>query len=182
MAHLVSREAEANTHKQCVLVVDSEVIVRHAISAYLRECGYDVIEAATTDEATTVLADSSIPVDAMMCDVAAAGSCSGFELSVWTRNERPRLEVILSGTIPAAASAAAQLCDQGPHLARPTSRKPSSTISSAASPSATAPRIDRGGATRAPRRPSHGIRNRRSSEYRPPPKAMIGSSNPAQLR
>ena len=119
VAHLVSREAEANTRKQCILVVDCEVIVRHAISAYLRECGYDVIEAATTDEAMTVLGDSSIPVDAVMCDVAAAGSCSGFELSVWTRKERPRLEVILSGSIPATVSAAAQLCEQGPHLARP---------------------------------------------------------------
>jgi DNA-binding NtrC family response regulator len=105
--------------KQTILVVDSEVIVRHSISDYLRECGYDVIEAATTDEAVTVLGDASIVVDAVMCEVAASGSRTGFELSVWARRERPSLAVILSGSIPAAASAAAELCDDGPHVARP---------------------------------------------------------------
>ena len=107
------------TRKQAILVVDSEIIVRHAISDYLRDCGYDVIEAATTDEAAIVLGDASFSVDAVMCDVAAAGSRNGFELSVWTRQERPGLGVILSGTIAAAAGAAAKLCDEGPHVARP---------------------------------------------------------------
>jgi DNA-binding NtrC family response regulator len=108
-----------DSRKQTLLVIDSEVIVRHAISDYLRECGYDVIEAATTDEAVTVLSDPSIEVDAAMCDVAAAGTRSGFELSVWTKRERPKLAVILSGSLSAAAGAAADLCDEGPHVARP---------------------------------------------------------------
>ena len=105
--------------RQSILLVDSEVLVRHAIADYLRECGYDVVEAATTDEAVTVLGDDGIPVDAVMCDVAATGSRSGFELSVWTKSARPGLAVILAGSLSAAAGAAAQLCDQGPHVARP---------------------------------------------------------------
>ena len=119
VAGLVSGGMEEVTRKQAILVVDSEVIVRHAISDYLRECGYDVIEAASTDEATTVLGDASLEVDAVMCDVAAAGTRNGFELSLWMKKERPGLELILSGSIPAAAGAAARLCEQGPHVARP---------------------------------------------------------------
>jgi CheY-like chemotaxis protein len=48
--HPVSSE-----QRQTILVVDDEVIIRTAISEYLRDCGYKVIEAASVDEAVLVL-------------------------------------------------------------------------------------------------------------------------------
>jgi CheY-like chemotaxis protein len=99
--------------------VDGEVLVRHAISDYLRDCGYTVIEAANGDEAVTVLRKADLPVDAILCDVQIGGGFNGFELRQWVRQHRPELQVILSATIASAANAAAELCEQGPQLARP---------------------------------------------------------------
>lgn len=101
------------------MIVDGEVLVRHAVADYLRRCGYVVIEAANTDEAIVVLSEQSLALDAMLCDVKIPGSMNGFELRLWARQNRPGVEVILAGTIPAVAEAAAQLCDDGPDIARP---------------------------------------------------------------
>ena len=102
-----------------ILVVDGEVLVRHAISDYLRDCGYTVIEAANGDEAVTVLGKADLPVAAILCDVQIGGSLNGFELQQWVRQHRPELQVILSATIASTANAAAELCEQGPQLVRP---------------------------------------------------------------
>jgi CheY-like chemotaxis protein len=111
----VAREESAAS----VLIVDSDIIVRHALGDYLRQCGYRVVEAATSDEALLALAETSLSVDIILCDVAVSGSKSGFELSSWVRQNRPDLEVKLAASVERAAETAASLCDQGPHLARP---------------------------------------------------------------
>lgn len=102
-----------------VLIVDSDIISRHAIADYLRHCGYSVVEAADTDEAIVALGDAALQVDVILCDVAAAGTRSGFELATWVRQNRSELEVRLAGSVAKAADAAADLCESGPHLARP---------------------------------------------------------------
>lgn len=102
-----------------VLIVDSDIISRHAISDYLRHCGYAVVEAASTDEAIIAVEDESLKVDVILCDVAADGAKSGFELANWVRRNRPELEVRLAGSVANTADAAAELCESGPHLARP---------------------------------------------------------------
>lgn len=104
---------------QTVLVVDGEVLVRHAIADYLRRCGYVVIEAASSDEALTVIAEAGIAVDAVLCDAAVGGSLNAFELVRRVRSARPGLDVALAGNPASAAASAADLCDSGPHLARP---------------------------------------------------------------
>lgn len=102
-----------------VLVADGEVLVRHALADYLRRCGYEVIEAASSDEALTVLAEPGLAIGAVICDVTIGGSLSGFALAAWARASRPGLQVLLAGNVEKAADAAAGLCDEGPALARP---------------------------------------------------------------
>ena len=97
-----------------VLVVEDEVFIRMVISDYLRSCGYKVIEAASADEALTVLQHLEVNVDVVFSDIEMPGSMDGFALSTWTRANRPGLEVILAGSVPRAAKAAAKLCDSGP--------------------------------------------------------------------
>jgi len=104
---------------QSVLVIDGDIVSRHAIADYLRHCGYAVVEAANTDEAMTALAEASLGIDVILCDIAAIGARSGFELAQWVRDNRPGLEVRLAGTLDAAAKTAADLCETGPHLRRP---------------------------------------------------------------
>ena len=102
-----------------ILIVDADIVSRHAIADFLRHCGYAVVEAANTDEALIALSERTLSIDVIVCDIAAIGARSGFELATWVRQNRPELEVRLAGTLESAASTAAELCETGPHLARP---------------------------------------------------------------
>jgi CheY-like chemotaxis protein len=111
--------AEQPTTPQCILVIDGDVLVRHALADYLRNCGYVVVEASSTDEAITVLSDESIAIDAVLCDAEAPGSQNAFQLRAWAAEHRKHVRLALAGNIEAAAHKAAEFCDDGPHLARP---------------------------------------------------------------
>ena len=102
-----------------ILIVDGDIVSRHAIADFLRHCGYQVVEAANTDEALIALREPTFSIDVIVCDIAAIGARSGFELASWVRKNRPQLEVRLAGTLENAVSTAAELCEVGPHLARP---------------------------------------------------------------
>lgn len=114
----MSRAADTPS-TNAVLIIDGDVISRHAIADYLRNCGYVVVEAANTDEAFTALAEHSLSVDVILCEVEAIGTRSAFELATWVRQHRSELEVRLAGSLAGAADTAADLCEDGPHLARP---------------------------------------------------------------
>ncbi|MEO6153453.1 MAG: response regulator [Croceibacterium sp.] len=102
-----------------ILIVDGDILSRHVIAVYLRHCGYAVVEAANTDEAFIAIGDPSLSIDVILCDLSAVGSRSGFELANWVRTNRPDLEVKLVGSAEMAAQTASDLCETGPHLARP---------------------------------------------------------------
>ncbi len=101
------------------MVVDGDVLVRHALADYLRHCGYSVLEAASSDEALNVVQGADVPVAAVLCDVSIGGSLNGFQLRQWMREHFPGVQVVLAGNLDSAAGAAADLCEQGPTLARP---------------------------------------------------------------
>jgi DNA-binding NtrC family response regulator len=102
-----------------VLVVEDEVLIRLFISAYLRDCGFRVIEAAHADEALVVLQEPGVTVDIVMSDVEMPRSMDGFGLARWLRVNKPGLPVILVGSAARAATAAADLCESGPISAKP---------------------------------------------------------------
>jgi len=99
---------------ETVLVVEDEVLVRLSIAAYLRDCGYKVIEAADADEAVLVLKQSELDIAVLFTDIEMPGAMDGFGLAQWTRANRPGLDVILTGSAPRAVNAAATLCEDGP--------------------------------------------------------------------
>jgi CheY-like chemotaxis protein len=104
---------------QCVLIADSEVLVRNALAEYLRHCGYRVIQAATSDEVIEVFQHGTTTPAAILCDVALGGTMNGFELRGWLRENASDVHVALAGSVDKAAQAAGKLCDDGPHLKRP---------------------------------------------------------------
>ena len=106
--------AEQVQETDCVLVIDGDVLVRHAIADYLRGCGYTVIEASSTDEAVTVLDDSALDVDAVLCDAEAPGSRNAFQFRSWAIEHRQNVDFALAGNIESAAQKAAELCRAGP--------------------------------------------------------------------
>ncbi|HZZ89454.1 MAG TPA: response regulator [Caulobacteraceae bacterium] len=105
---------------ETVLVVDDDVLVRASIAAYLRECGYRVIEANGAEEAMLLLDhDTGAEIGAVLTDIEMAGGRDGFVLAQWIRTRRPDCDVILAGTPARAANAAGELCEKGPMLAKP---------------------------------------------------------------
>ncbi len=99
---------------ETVLVVEDEVLLRLVVAEYLRDCGFKVIEAAHADEAVMVLKQPDLRIDVLFSDVEMPGSMDGFALAQWTRANRPGFEVILTGSVPRAVNAAADLCEEGP--------------------------------------------------------------------
>lgn len=110
-----------SANQPSVLIIDGDVLVRHAIADYLRHCGYIVVEAASTDEAVTVVSDTEVPVSAILCDAEAPGSLNPFQFRLWAIEQQHRdgVQIALAGNIETAARKAAELCEDGPHLARP---------------------------------------------------------------
>jgi response regulator RpfG family c-di-GMP phosphodiesterase len=64
----------------------------------LRECGYRVLEAASTDEAIAVLEKTAIPVDVVLSEIDIAGLMNGVGFAQWARSIRPELKILLAGT------------------------------------------------------------------------------------
>jgi CheY-like chemotaxis protein len=113
---LTPESAEATP--PAVLVVEDDVLVRMVVSAYLRECGFDVVEAGSADEAIRVL-EADIKVDVVFSDVNMPGSLDGFGLSSWIHRHRPHIKVILTSGATRTAKEAGGLCEHGPILAKP---------------------------------------------------------------
>lgn len=99
--------------RETILVVEDDVLVRMPIAQYLRDCGYMVVEAVSADEAMTVLLHSEIEIDVVFSDIEMPGSVDGFGLAKWIRDHRPRMDVILAGTLPRTIEAAHELCETG---------------------------------------------------------------------
>jgi CheY-like chemotaxis protein len=111
-------EQQAPEPPPTILVVEDDVLVRSIVAAYLRECGFDVIEANGADEAVRVL-QAEVRVDIVFSDIQMPGSMDGFGLAQWVRRERPWLKVILTSGAARTAREAGDLCESGPILAKP---------------------------------------------------------------
>lgn len=99
-----------------ILIVDADILVRHPLAQYLRECGYRVVEAADFDEARKFFTQRrrTLAINAILADVNAPGAENAFAFAGWIRANRPSVPVILAGNIEASAEKARDLCEEGP--------------------------------------------------------------------
>lgn len=87
--------------RSTILVVEDDVLIRFMIADDLLAGGFEVIQAASADEALKVLC-SSVAVDLLLTDIRMPGSLDGLELAARARVEWPGLRiVVLSGDLPA---------------------------------------------------------------------------------
>ena len=100
-----------------ILLVEGDILLRHPLAEYLRECGFKVFEAATGLEAQTMLAARETNVEVVLADMATDGS--GFELREWVKAQNLGIDVILAGSLEKAIDKAGTLCREGPALAKP---------------------------------------------------------------
>ena len=103
---------------QTIVVVEGDVLARLAISGYLRDCGYQVIETNNADEALEVLR-SNVAVDLVFSSMQLPGSMDGSGLARWVREHQPATMVVLSSGIAKSAEAARDLCEDGAVLQKP---------------------------------------------------------------
>jgi DNA-binding response OmpR family regulator len=100
-----------------VLLVESDILLRHPLAEYLRECGFKVFEAATGGEARVMLEARETAIDVVLADLNTDGS--GFQLRQWIKSQGIDVEVILAGSVEKAVDEAGTLCREGPALAKP---------------------------------------------------------------
>jgi len=102
-----------------LLIVDRDVLVRHHLAEYLRDCGFHVVEASSSEEALTFLGENGVAVEAVLADVNIAGQMSGFELAQWVRRNCKDTDVVLVGTLETAVDRASDLCEETENLRKP---------------------------------------------------------------
>jgi DNA-binding response OmpR family regulator len=106
----------------CVLIVEADIVVRHPLAEYLRECGYRVLEASNAEEARRLLEAMASSIDLVFADAAGPRN-EGFELAGWIRRTQPSIEVVLAGGVVKAVEKANEICEDGPALAKPYEHK-----------------------------------------------------------
>lgn len=85
-----------------ILLVEDEILIRLVMSDGLREDGYQVIEAATADEAREILASDTL-VHLVVTDINMPGSINGLQLAAEVKEVDPSLPVlIVSSHLPEA--------------------------------------------------------------------------------
>jgi CheY-like chemotaxis protein len=101
---------------ETILFVEDEALVRMDLAQYLRECGYQVHEAANSNEAMEAL-QSKFVIDLVFTDINLPGEMSGLDLADWTLANRPGVKVLV--TTGDAARAEMTPDAMGPVLAKP---------------------------------------------------------------
>jgi CheY-like chemotaxis protein len=98
-----------------ILVVDDEVLIRMAVSDFLQECGFKVLEAGTAAEAIEMIQSRQSAIDLVFSDVRMPGDMDGFGLAKWIRTNAG-LPVILASGDAKKADTAHELCAEEPFL------------------------------------------------------------------
>ena len=103
----------ASDSKPVVMVIEPEVLIRMTVAAYLRECGYKVIEGVVAADVWTVL-EAVVRLDVVFCEVQLPGGTDGFSLARRLRQTHPMIDVILTSGVAGAAEKSKDLCEEGP--------------------------------------------------------------------
>jgi DNA-binding response OmpR family regulator len=101
---------------EVVLVAEPDVLARVVLAEYLRECGFEVIEAGSAPDVLTVLR-SGQKIDILLLNSQLSDG-SGFSLAREVRENYPRIDIVLTFGIARSAEKAGEICDGGP-LDRP---------------------------------------------------------------
>jgi two-component system, response regulator PdtaR len=108
--------APASRHRQTVLVVEDEGLVRLDAAETLRNAGFAVVEAANAEQALAVVAGGE-SVDLLFTDINMPGPIDGLELARRVNRLEPRIHVLLtSGKVRPARG---QIPESGAFLCKP---------------------------------------------------------------
>ncbi len=101
-----------------ILVVEDEVFIRFDVADFLRESGFDVIEAGSAQEAVEAIA-SGARVDLVFSDIQMPGAMNGLGLAIFIRANHPGLPVILTSGASLKMDIDPSIADVAPIEAKP---------------------------------------------------------------
>jgi CheY-like chemotaxis protein len=78
-----------------VLVVEDEIFIRLDISDYLREHGFDVLEAANARDAMHIV-ERGTPIDLVFTDVHLPGQMDGLALARFLEANHPEIKIVVT--------------------------------------------------------------------------------------
>lgn len=100
-----------------LLVAEDDIFIRSTIAEFLRDAGFDVLEAGNADEAMAHF-EAGAAIDLLFSDVCMPGSMDGSELAARVKGKWPGTHVVLtSGYASALLETQAKI--QEPVLAKP---------------------------------------------------------------
>ena len=116
MAHWLAENGEAGGgDRPVVLLVEDEIFIRLATADWLRDGGFDVIEAASGGEALS-LVHAGKEFDLLATDITMPGEPDGIGLARRVRELRPELPILVaSSLLPDRATAVADRFLQKPY-------------------------------------------------------------------
>jgi CheY-like chemotaxis protein len=76
-----------------ILIVEDEFFLRDIVAEYLRECGWNVLEAANGEDALLHL-DEASNIDVVFTDIRLGGSLNGWDVGEAFRQKASELPVI----------------------------------------------------------------------------------------
>jgi CheY-like chemotaxis protein len=89
-----------------LIIVEDDIAIRAPMADFLRDVGYDVMEAGSVDEAVAIF-ESGAPIDLLFSDVGMPGSMDGCALARKVRDQWPATHVLLTSGYSSAWSQAA---------------------------------------------------------------------------
>ena len=78
-----------------LLVAEDDVVIRSMIAEFLRDAGFDVLEAGSADEAMAHF-EAGDGIDLLFSDVRMPGSMDGRELAAQIKGKWPSTHVVLT--------------------------------------------------------------------------------------
>lgn len=101
-----------------LLVVEADILARAPLAAYLRECGFKVVEAASALEARMLVVDEVLAIDIVLAEIGEPAR-DGFALASWIRQREPGIQILLAGSVEVAAKKAGDLCEERASVSKP---------------------------------------------------------------
>lgn len=115
MTHAAPLEIDAPA---TVLVVEDEGLIRIATADYLRDCGWNVLEAASGEEAQALFTAGG-QIDAVFSDVQMSANLDGVALARWLRAHHPGVPVVLTSGVAVLSDIPAEICAQASTFQKP---------------------------------------------------------------
>lgn len=91
------------------MIAEDDVIIRMGIADFLRDRGFNVLEAASLAEAQALFM-SQAPIEGVFSDINMSTRNDGIELARWLEAHYPDVPVILTSGVAEAYAAPASSC------------------------------------------------------------------------